>query len=387
MLPYRFAYQLNYTTNQHENQHMEHFDITIIGAGIAGAGIAAHLPADKNVLLLEAENQPGYHSTGRSAAAFVANYGNETIRALNLLSLPYFQAPERYGIEQPLLSERGELVLCRPGQDERFAAHLAENPDLQEVPIAEAYEWVPVLREGRFNRAAIEKNAYDIDVDLLHQAWLKTSAKRGHRLQCNTRVNTLQSTDAGWQVETTAGTFQSAIVVNAAGAWADNVAEMAAVPALGLTPKRRSIAVISPPPGVDITRWPLMMDTDEDWYAIPRSGKLLVSPADAEPVVAGDAYTDDLVLAEGIDRFEQATTISVDRVEHSWAGLRTFAPDNTPVVGFDSHAQSFFWLAGQGGYGIQTAPAMSQIAAALVLGGSKHPELEQALSPARFLKQ
>ena len=364
---------------------MEHYDITIIGAGIAGAGIAAHLPADKKVLLLEAESQPGYHSTGRSAAAFVANYGNATIRALNLLSLPYFQAPERYGIEQPLLSERGELVLCRPGQDERFAAHLAENPDLQEVPIAEAYAWVPVLRKGRFNRAAIETNAYDIDVDLLHQAWLKTSAQRGHRLQCNARVNALQSTDAGWQIETSAGTFHSPIVINAAGAWADNVAAMAGIAALGLTPKRRSIAAISSPPGVDTSRWPLMMDTDEDWYVIPRSGQLLVSPADAEPVAAGDAYTDDLVLAEGIDRFEQATTISVERVEHSWAGLRTFAPDKTPVVGFDSRIKGFFWLAGQGGYGIQTSPAMSQIAAALVLSGSKHPELEQALSPTRLI--
>ncbi len=363
---------------------MKHYDITIIGAGIAGAGIAAHLPADKKVLLLEAEDQPGYHSTGRSAAAFVANYGNATIRALNLLSLPRFQSPECYGIEQPLLSERGEMVLCRPGQDERFSAHLAENPGLQEIPIAEAYAHVPVLREGRFNRAAIEPNAYDIDVDLLHQAWLKISTKSGHRLRCNARVNALQNIEAGWQIRTATETFHSTVIVNAAGAWADSIAEMAAVPALGLTPKRRSIAAIASPPGVDTSRWPLMMDIDEDWYAIPRSGQLLVSPADADPVAAGDAYTDDLVLAEGIDRFEQATTISVDRVEHSWAGLRTFASDNTPIVGYDSRVKDFFWLAGQGGYGIQTAPAMSEIAAALVLGGSKHPELEQALSPKRL---
>ena len=304
---------------------------------------------------------------------------------MNLLSLPYFQAPERYGIEQPLLSERGELVLCRPGQEERFVAHLAENLALQEVPIAEAYARVPVLRKGRFNRAAIETNAYDIDVNLLHQAWLKTSAQCGHRLLCNARVNILQSTDTGWNIETTAGEFHSPIMFNAAGAWADNVAEMAGIPTLGLISKRRSIAAISSPPGVDTSRWPLMMDTDEDWYVIPRSGQLLVSPTDADPVAAGDAYTDDLVLAEGIDRFEQATTISVDRVKHSWAGLRTFAADNTPVVGFDSHAKGFFWLAGQGGYGIQTSPAMSQIATELVLGESKHPELEQALSPTRLI--
>ena len=363
---------------------MEPFDIAIIGAGIAGAGLAAHLPAGKKVLLLEAESQPGYHSTGRSAAMFIANYGNATIRALNVLSLPAFESPERYGITTPLLSARGEMLLCEPGQEAGFVTMLADDPSLQEIPVSDAYRRVPILREGRFIRAAIQTNAHDIDVDLLHQSWLKMAAQSGHRLVCNARVRTLTRTDGGWQLDTPAGVFHSRVVVNAAGAWADTVAVLAGVAPLGLVPKRRSIAVIAAPVGMGAERWPVLMDVDENWYAIPRAGKLLVSPADAEPVEAGDAYAEDLVLAQGIDRFEQATTISVERVEHNWAGLRTFAADNTPVVGFEPRQEGFFWLAGQGGYGIQTSPAMSAIAAALLQGESIHPELEQALSPARF---
>ena len=361
------------------------FDIVIIGSGIAGAGLAAHLPNIKRVLLLDMEAQPSYHSTGRSAAIFIRSYGNAAIRELNELSLPFFNASK--DSDKPLLTPRGALDLCLHGQEEAFELLLSENPTLQEITIQQALDYVPILRPEAFCRAAYESEAYDIDVASLHQDWLKQAAKKGCVLACKSKALSLKKTAAGWLIDTGKQTYTAKTVVNAAGAWADEIADLALLEPLGLTPKRRSMAVTSLPNANNSEHWPLFGDAGESWYAKPESGKLLISPSDADPVAACDIYIDDMVLAEGIDRFESAVDFDVKRIEHSWAGLRTFAPDNTPVVGFDPRSEGFFWLAGQGGYGIQTAPAMSQLAAALLQGESTRPALEAALSPARFCEE
>lgn len=365
---------------------MHDFDIIIIGSGICGAGLAAHLQDSKRILMLEMEPQPGFHSTGRSAALYIRSYGNVTIRALNELSLPFFNDPQVNSKEdESVLSQRGFLSICLHGQDEMFESFLQDNPILKEISVQQALELVPLLRPETFNRAVYEPEAYDIDVAGMHQRWLKQAAKNGCVLECQSEVLSLEKTTDGWVVDTGSKTYLTKTVVNSAGAWADAVAKLASITPVGLTPKRRSIIVTSLPDNCDSENWPLFCDAGDNWYAKPESGKLLISPADADPVPACDIYPDDMVIAEGIHRFESAVDLDVTRIENKWAGLRTFAPDNTPVVGFDPRSEGFFWLAGQGGYGIQTAPALSQIAADLLEGKSSHPELETALSPARFV--
>lgn len=366
---------------------MHDFDIIIIGSGIAGAGLAAYLPSNQRVLMLEMESQPGYHSTGRSAALFIRSYGNATIRALNELSLPFFNDPQVHGIDESLLTQRGFLSLCLHGQDDAFDAFLQENATLAEITVEQALEYVPLLRPETFSRAVYEYEAHDIDVARMHQGWLKQAKKNACVLACKSEVLSLEKTDGGWFIDTGSKTYSTKIVVNASGAWADKVAGLASLAPVGLTPKRRSIAVTPLPDNCHSDDWPLFCDAGESWYAKPESGKLLISPADADPVPACDIYVDDMVLAEGLHRFESAVNLDIKHIEHQWAGLRTFAPDNTPVVGFDPRSEGFFWLAGQGGYGIQTAPALSQLSAALLQGKSTHPVLEAALSPERLCRQ
>lgn len=364
---------------------MHDFDIIIIGSGICGAGLAANLPCNKRILMLEMEPQPGFHSTGRSAALYIRSYGNASIRTLNELSLPFFKDFQAHGKDESLLTQRGFLSICLHGQDEMFESFLQENPTLKEISVQQALDYVPLLRPETFSRAVYEPEAYDIDVARMHQSWLKLAAKKGCVLKCKSEVLSLEKKADGWLVDTGSKTYHTKIVVNSAGAWADGVAGLAALAPIGLTPKRRSIVVTPLPDNCHSESWPLFCDAGDNWYAKPESGKLLISPADADPVTACDIYPDDMVIAEGIHRFESAVDFDVKRIENKWAGLRTFAPDNTPVVGFDPRSEGFFWLAGQGGYGIQTAPALSQVAAALLEGKSTHPKLETALSPARFV--
>jgi D-arginine dehydrogenase len=363
-------------------------DIVIIGAGIAGAGAAAMLAGKRRVALLEREDQPGYHTTGRSAALFLQNYGNAPIRALTRASGPYLRRPPADVSERPVLSPRGALFVAGPGSEARYEALLAEAEGLRPQTLDQALARCPILRRDRLIAAAFEPDAQDIDVASLHQGWLGKARRGGVQIVTNAEVRGIEAAGGGWRVETGVGTFAASVVVNAAGAWADIIAGLAGVGAVGLQPMRRSMAVLPPPAGHEIAKWPLVADVDERWYAKPEAGRLWVSPADEDPVDPHDAYVDDMVLAEGLARFQEAMTVEVTRVERSWAGLRTFAPDRTPVVGFDPAAAGFFWLAGQGGYGIQTSPAMSALAAALVLGDDPPPGIDPAvagaLSPARF---
>ncbi len=373
------------------------FDVAIIGAGIAGAGLAAALAGERKAVLLEREDRPGYHSSGRSAAIFIRNYGNAAIRALSKASAPLFQNADPEFFPDPLLTPRGLLTIADDESLDAFKKHLAAGEGLQEISAEEACRLVPILKRETIRAAAYEPDTQDIDTNALHQGYLKIHRRAGGETLCKAEVLSASREGGIWRLETAAGVIEAEVVVNAAGGWADQVAAICGVAPVGLTPMRRSIAVLPAPRDLDCSRWPLVDDAAERWYMKPEAGRMLVSPADEDPVEPHDAFADDMVLAEGLYRFEQAVTISVERVESSWAGLRTFAPDRTPVCGYaggrsatgDNGGDSFFWLAGQGGYGMQTAPALSRLAADLLLRREStiadlDGDLVFALSPTRF---
>ena len=334
------------------------FDIIVIGAGIAGASVAAHLAETHKVAIVEMEERPGYHTTGRSAAAYEPNYGPAPIRALTRAGREYFA-------EGNYLTPRETVFLMPEGQEQIFSSLMAAQEGMHEITAAEAQVKFPLLKPGYAKCAALDPGTADIDVDLLHRNYLKLFRQRGGTLVCSAPVTALGFAN-GWTVAAGGHSFRTRIIVNAAGAWGDAIAKLAGKSPIGLQPKRRSIAVVPFPATVNAMGWPLVLDAAETWYCKPQSGKFLVSPADATPVDPHDAYADDLTLAEGIDRFQQAVDMEVTRVESTWGGLRSFAPDGNLVVGYDSAEDGFFWLIGQGGYGIQSAPALSCLAASLV---------------------
>lgn len=361
-------------------------DILIVGAGIAGSGLAAALAGRRDVVLLEQEARPGYHSTGRSAAIFIQNYGNAVIRALSAASRPLFEAPDPAFFAEPLLSPRGILFVAAEDELAEHEALLAESDGLNPVTVDDAVGLVPLLDPARITAAAYERDASDIDVNALHQGWLRKSRAHGTTLHVDAALLGARRVGRKWLVETGQGPVEANVIVNAAGAWADTVARACGLSPVGLTPMRRSIAVLPCPEGYDCRRWPLVASSGDRWYFKADAGRLLVSPADEDPVEPHDAFVDDMVLAEGLDRYQQAVRAEVTHVEANWAGLRTFAPDRSPVVGFDPAVEGFFWLAGQGGYGIQTAPALSRFAAALILDEAPPPGIDPAaMAPGRAM--
>jgi D-arginine dehydrogenase len=344
-----------------------HFDIIVVGAGIAGASAAAHLAETRSVLVLEMEDRAGFHATGRSAATYEPNYGPPPMLAFTRASHDFFMRPPAGFADAPLLLPRASLFLEALGQEDFTAKLLASGSGLEELSEAQARRLFPILREGYAKRVFLDPHTGDLDVDLLHRGYLKLFKSRGGQLLREAPAETIERAGKTWRIATPQGTFECEILVNAAGAWGDAVAAKAGVKPLGLQPRRRSIGVI-PVDGIPgAADFPLVTDMGETWYAKPQSGKMIVSSADATPVDPHDAYADDMAIAEGIERLMTATTIEVDRLDHSWGGLRTFAPDGSPVIGYDPHTEGFFWLVGQGGYGIQSAPALSRTAAAMVL--------------------
>jgi D-arginine dehydrogenase len=369
-------------------------DVIVIGAGMAGAAAAAHLARQQRVVLLERESQPGYHSTGRSAALFTETYGNRAIRILTGASRAFYEARADGLAGHPVLTPRGALMVAMPGQEALLADSWQDlsrhDSRVRRLDPAEAHAMVPVWRPDRVIGAILEPDAMDIDVHALHQAYLRLMRQRGGRLVTDAEVRALSCGAGAWTVATAAGDFEAAVVVNAAGAWADVVAGLAGLPPIGLVPKRRTALTIAPPPGIDTASWPMSLDVAESFYFKPDAGRLLVSPADETPMPPCDVQPDELDVAIAIDRLMKATTIEVTRVERKWAGLRSFVADKTTVNGFDPLADGFFWLAGQGGYGIQTAEGMARCAASLIEAGELPSDLRAAgldaatLSPARF---
>jgi len=365
------------------------FDVVVIGAGIAGSAAAAHLSADRRVALIEAEDAPGYHTTGRSAAIWILNYGPPDVRVLTGLSREAFEHPPEGFTDVPLAQHRGIVFLAPPDQKAQLEQMLNEGLGLREASLAEIRERVPALKPDYAVAAAVEEDAFDMDVAALHQGYLKQLRANGGTLTVRSRAGAIKRERAVWHIETSSGAwFEAPVLVNAAGAWGDVVAEQAGVEKLGLVPKRRTGVIIDPAP-FDCHAWPMVNDVDHTWYIRPEARtKLMVSPADETDMHPHDVQPDELDIAIAIDRMQQALDIEVRRVEHTWAGLRTFAPDRNFVLGFDPAHEGFFWCVGQGGYGIQTAPAAGKLVADLIAG--RDPGAAAAvipgMSPARFAK-
>jgi len=367
---------------------IEHRGIVVVGAGIAGASVAAELAAlGQDVLLLEREGAPGYHTTGRSAALYTPSYGPPVIRALTRASRAAFDAPPTPERPHPLLRHREVLFLARPDQAESLEAAAAELPVTRLSP-AEAQDRLPLIRDGYLHGALLDAESADIDVDALHRQFLRALVARGGEMRLNTEVTALARAGAGWRIETAQGAIAAEMVVNASGAWADVIAGMAGVAPIGLTPKRRTALLVAAPAGQRVDDWPMVVDVDETFYLRPDAGKLLLSPADETPSAPCDAQPEEWDVALCIDRVQQAIDLPVRRIEHKWAGLRSFVADKAPVVGPAADAPGFVWLAGQGGYGIQTAPALARAAAALTLGREVPADIaDQGVSAAALAPQ
>lgn len=346
-------------------------DVIVIGAGIAGASAADALAADCKVVLLEREPQPGYHTTGRSAALFAPVYGPAPIRALTRASAAFMSSPPEGFADSPILSPRGALFVAREDQlpaMQELHDELRAEGSFEELDEAGIRSLQPLLSEGYAAAGLYDVNCEDIDVATLHQGFLRRARARGCTTVTKAEVLSLEQLGEGWRVHTTAGQFEAPRVVNAAGAWADALGQMAGAEPIGLIPKRRTAMQIAAPDGAEVGGWPIVVDVQEEFYVKPVAGQLLLSPANEDHDVPSDVQPDELDIAICVDRVERAFDFRVGRIETRWAGLRSFVADKCPVAGYSAEVPGFFWLAGQGGYGIQTSPALGELAAALVLG-------------------
>ena len=351
---------------------MQSTDILIIGAGMAGASAAYFLAPHGRVTLLEREAQPGYHATGRSAAMYSETYGNATVRAITTASKPFYFDPPQGFSDYPLITPRGSLIVGTAADEDTLRAVWREMralvPNVQWWTQDQILQRVPVLRPDMAHCGVFEPDAMDLDVHAIHQGFLRGAKVAGAQLVCGAGVQHLRREPGGWRVDTAAGRFLAPVLINAAGAWCDEVAQLAGVTPVGLVPRRRTAFTTDAPHGCAITNWPLVIDAQESFYFKPDAGVLLVSPANEDAVSPQDVQPEELDVAIAVDRVETATTLQIRQVRRKWAGLRSFVADKSPVVGFAPDAPGFFGLAGQGGYGIQTAPAMGHLAAALVRG-------------------
>ncbi|MBI2750347.1 MAG: FAD-binding oxidoreductase [Burkholderiales bacterium] len=349
------------------------WDFLVVGAGIAGASVAYWLAPHGKTLLLERESQPGYHSTGRSAALFMASYGGPQVRALTLASLPFYADPPEGFSEHPLISPRGALMVAAPGQEDALDAHwqvlLQTSPQARRLTTQEACALVSVLKPEQVVGAALEPDAMDMDVHAIHQGFLRGMRRQGGALACDAEVTSLRHDGGHWHVQAADGRRWTArVLVNAAGAWADELGRLAGAQTIGLQPCRRSAFVFTPPEGVSVEHWPMTYSAGEDWYIKPDAGVLLGSPANADPVPPHDVQPEELDIAMAMHAIGEMTTLSMRRPLRTWAGLRSFVADGGLVGGMDAQVPNFVWVAAQGGYGIQTAPAMGESCATLARG-------------------
>jgi D-arginine dehydrogenase len=369
-------------------------DVVVIGAGIAGASIAYELAAHRRVILLERETHPGYHTTGRSAAMYAPSYGNPVVRALTRASRAFYDAPPTGFTDVPLLIARGMLFIGAAERTEEARQMLAE-PELarilQALTVDEVIAWIPIMRRAACVYALLDETSKDIDANALHMGYLRALKARGGATLIDAGVRALERDAGTWRIDTGTKELRAPVVVNAGGAWVDEIAQMAGLAPVGMRPLRRTALIVDAPAGIDVTRWPATIEIAETFYFKPDAGRLLLCPADETPSPPCDAQPEELDVALAVDHFERATTQSVKRVIRKWAGLRTFAPDRSPVVGFDPRAPGFFWMAGQGGYGLQMGPALARAAASLLLERPLPADIEAegvevaAINPQRLL--
>lgn len=374
---------------------MHEADFIVVGAGVAGASAAYRLAPHGRVVILEAESQPGYHTSGRSAALYSKRYKNPSIRGLAAASGAFLEAPPEGFATAPLLTPRGLLIIGREDQAAAVAAQF--TPEQLSAGVArpasveEACRLNPTLDPNYLAAAMYLPAASDIDVGGLHQGYLAGARRAGAKVVLDARVSALAFANGQWTVKTPAGTFRAPSVINAAGAWADKVAAAAGLDGLGIRPLRRTCVTFDPPAGLDPAPWPMTMDAEEAFYFKPEAGRILVSPCDEHPSAPVDAQPEELDVAHAIDRVERATTLKVRRVTHRWAGLRCFMPDRLPAVGRDPRAEGFIWLAGLGGFGMMTSEALGRSAAAAALGEATPADILAAgvdpakVAPARFV--
>ncbi|MGC1503400.1 MAG: FAD-binding oxidoreductase [Sulfitobacter sp.] len=357
-------------------------DIIVIGGGIAGLSAAARLSSDAKVTVLEQEASTGYHASGRSAALFEENYGLPSTVALNTASKSY-----HYEANGGYLSPRGFLIVAQADEQEAYEKDMA-TLGLEAVSIDRACAFIPILNRDHLSFAGYHADALDIDTDRLMQDFIRLLKANGGHVVAKSPVTAIKRTADGWTVTAGGTEYTCATLVNAGGAWADVIAGMADIAPMGIVPHRRSMARIPAPDNHDLAKWPMFFGVGETWYAKPDAGALIVSPAEEDPVEPHDAWADDMVLAEGIARYETMVTVPVTRLLTSWAGLRSFAPDRALVLGPDPSDSGFVWCAGQGGYGFQTAPAASQLVADLVMGRAPvlAPDVVAQLTPERLRK-
>lgn len=351
----------------------------IIGGGVAGLTAAAHLAPHMGVTLLEGETSLGHHASGRSAAMFLLNYGNAVVKALNAASHGALQ-------QAGVLSPRDFLLVADAEGADKLGPEAAEF-GAEEISLTAAQALWPILNPATIVRAARLYGAQDLDTHALMEHFRKLARSHGAQIVTGHRVTALEETPTGWVAHTASGSqIAGTLLVNAAGAWADEVAALAGVAPIGLQPYRRSMARLPAPGGHDTSAWPFVDAVGESWYAKPDAGGWLVSPSEEDPMPPHDAYADDMVIAEGLDRYSAFVTEPVTRVSQTWAGLRSFAPDRALVIGPDAARDGVYWCAGQGGYGFQTAFAAGRLLADHIL--QRPPELDAAtvaaLHPARF---
>jgi len=351
-------------------------DFLVIGGGIAGASVAFQLAQYGRVIVLEMEDGAGHHATGRSAAFFHASLGSRPVQVVTEQSRAFFEEPPAGFAAHALASPLPLLIVANAEQEGALEEYLAavrkHAPDAHRVEREQLLQLLPIARiapEAMWH-AVIEPHCFRIDSHALLQGFLAGLRTAGGKLFTRALAEHVEHVSGRWRVVTPRGRFAAPVLVNAAGAWGDELAALCGLEQLGLTPLRRTVVTFELPPGVHWDHGPFVYGLDESFYFVPESGGILLSPQDETPVDPHDVQPEELDVATAIDRFEAVTTMVVKRLRSQWAGLRTFAPDRLPVVGFDARAPGFFWHVGQGGYGLQTAPVLSLAAASLIVHGT-----------------
>ena len=371
----------------------------IIGGGIAGASLAYRLAealgSGKDIKVFEREDRPGYHSTGRSAAVYTETYGPPIIRALTAGSRHFFDHPPKGFAANELLHPLGLLLAgtedARTQAEKIYADCRALTPNVSFLEGTAISDLVPVLKPEWTAVGVLEPDAMSMDVAALHEGYLRGFKEMDGKIIIDAEIMGIERSSHGWKLDTKAGQWTAEIVINAAGAWADEVATLAQLSPLGLIPKRRTAIVFQAPDDLPETGWPMVNDVQETFYFKPDAGRILASPEEETPMPPCDVQPDELDIAITVDRLQTATTFDIKRIDNSWAGLRSFFSDGVPCAGFDAAQDNFFWLAGQGGYGITTSDALARLSVSILLGQEIPGDLNDIgvnaaeLDPGRFI--